>query len=433
MDDQDDSLSAEQWEIGYLLATLLLWPSTWVHRRVESLTFLSDLTVQHRISVDYELANVASAKTLPYVPLAFLVKQPLVRFDLRDAADAALPFATSKQNRLITLSTLAALAEMVLLQRPSASLLNDLQTFVTAPDQDAGIESLISLRDKTPEARGVFGDSTFSSFARIFATRFPLLVPYPEKGARTITKFSYVEPIGTWNNPIGRPGIAGIPSSLAWAPLRFFFETGGSGADVSHHIEIETPTGLQVTDGECAVRPSQSAEPCTRRRIDTRIHFHVAEGINYSSRGEISLDLRPPRSGFVRGAFLSTLLVAVIMTVLAIDPARSSASEGSVSVLLVVPGILALLVARQGEHPLLSAVLLGLRFVVATSALLIFGVAFQIGTELPPICLSHLPITKLVGCRIHPTWWWPAVTSWVLFGLTIPPLILGRIDTENND
>jgi hypothetical protein len=419
IENDSEFLTADQLERGYQLATLLIDPASWIHRRVEYLSLLSDATVERRVSLDVDPSRTGFPRT-PILPLALLDKRLLVGFSLRGEALESLPLATREENGLLSLAVLAALAETAVGQPPSNALLWDLGQLVVEPDSAAAVRLLMALR-RSQALQPLFADRDFATFAGIFATRFLLLTPHSGDPSRRIIKFAYVERLGSWEG-MSSPA-ARIAGSLAWSPLRFVFLVRGFGEGVSHHLEAVSPSGLDVAHVDCSIPTRAGFRPIRVRRVETRSHVHVPSGLDFRDLGFLYVDLRPPRDDFLWGAVIATLLVTVMTAVVALNPLSEGAQREGISVLLVVPGLVALAVARPQEHALRARMLRGLRAIVAVSALLIFGYAFQLAIDLPSICLSPLKIEGWMGCRLRPTWWWGFAVACALFVSTLPALL----------
>lgn len=111
--------------LGYEMLRLVgSWPS-WVHRRVESVTYETAHSVRRRVSVDLRLADDYFSTPyfqwdghgIHYVPVALLNKQRLGRFDVRDERGGALPVMTRSKTAVLAAAMLSALAQAVVADR----------------------------------------------------------------------------------------------------------------------------------------------------------------------------------------------------------------------------------------------------------------------------------------------------------------------------
>lgn len=102
--------------VGLSTWWLLTNPSRWVHRRVETVRFLDDVTVRRQISVDFSLPTEPWYLRAPdqvgqmYVPLTLLEKRKLTKFDLFDEERRSLPALTTCENGEVAGACLTAFA-----------------------------------------------------------------------------------------------------------------------------------------------------------------------------------------------------------------------------------------------------------------------------------------------------------------------------------
>jgi hypothetical protein len=241
-------------------------------------------------------------------------------------------------------------------------------------------------------------------------------------GSRQITKFAY-------DAPINLRGLRGFtPQSMGWQPLNFALEVPHLGASGSYHLQFDIPSQLRVTDARLEVVShdlpdeapvfdedqavtslddveEQSADDSspwrdflrelTRPRVTARAarakrspsspghevyakaeprgsaaHFYLSGD---RPRGWVSAEvsMMAKKRGFVRGSAVASLLVLVLLVVYTASlEAVLAFGVGSLTMLLLTPGLLAYLVARPDEHPLASTFLRSFRIVVLFTGLL---------------------------------------------------------------
>ena len=120
-----------------------------MHRRVETLDVISAEVVRRQVSVDFALpgplrAALSVGEGQCVVPLAVLGKQILRHFDLRDAAEEAVPVVARDHTALLAgAALLAQAADAVPGLRPE--LAGRLLAVVQAPDAVTGRERLVAL------------------------------------------------------------------------------------------------------------------------------------------------------------------------------------------------------------------------------------------------------------------------------------------------
>jgi hypothetical protein len=112
-------LTKEDLHHGLVSLNLLGAWNDWIRRRVESIEFVSDVTVRRRVSVDFTLRAWMPEPILDwdeskvhYIPIALLNKEPLLGFDLRDEAGSAVPLLTRRRDSAIAAATLVAMAQL---------------------------------------------------------------------------------------------------------------------------------------------------------------------------------------------------------------------------------------------------------------------------------------------------------------------------------
>lgn len=189
------------------------WPR-WVHRRVETLSFIDDVTVRRSVSVDFTLPTTLPAPlpaieghNVHVVPLGLLRKAALRDFDLSDESGAALPLMTSAKNGAIAAGALINAAEITpsddelagLPRRLPPELRDELWSIATgsAPASLRRWERLGHPEESDSYAAGQWRrylaeDRDFmalaSDLARNFLVLTPLITPV---GRRRIVKLSY--------------------------------------------------------------------------------------------------------------------------------------------------------------------------------------------------------------------------------------------------
>jgi hypothetical protein len=92
----DELFSAAVERIAVVTARLLAQPAAWVHRRVETITFLDDIRIRRHMSVDFTLPTLGLA--IEYVPLSLVRKGLLKDLDVVDEEGRALPVLTLGQS-----------------------------------------------------------------------------------------------------------------------------------------------------------------------------------------------------------------------------------------------------------------------------------------------------------------------------------------------
>lgn len=98
-------------DVALQIGLLALGPQRWIHRRVEQVVYLDQVTSRRRISIDFTVPQPQSPSGRPlYLPLAQFAKRPLANFDL--TAGASIPMLTTDENAEISVAIPMALARL---------------------------------------------------------------------------------------------------------------------------------------------------------------------------------------------------------------------------------------------------------------------------------------------------------------------------------
>ena len=398
----------------YTLA-LLVDAHRWIHRRVERVELLDDRVARHRVSLDFSLPDntprVAEWNHTPVflAPLFFLPKDHPNReqnersvravysaVDLVAAEGTSLPLITRHEGSTIAGAALHAQARRIL-----------------GPDIDEDLKESIfriavldSLYDGTPALHYVMeeqcnkedprtklrGDPTFTELAYAFALHWlvvePIISPHPPE--RSIVKFAYNKLSQAERGPIH----VQIRRALGWKSTVFWTRLTQIGAAASYHLEITAPPELEMTEmglfgqryklGWRGVRePSQMRRPDPKnqyiRQVECTTEGHVYLPDNPDRRvGAAWVKLRVRRLGFLNAALLAAMVISFILFVYAgnaediIHATQLGGSSSAVTVLLLLPTILAAFIARPGEHAMTANMLRVLRLLLVADGGLSF-------------------------------------------------------------
>lgn len=358
--------------IGESVFYLLNHPLTWVHRRVETITFLSAEAVRRQISIDL---SAPSEHVETPLPLALLVKQPLVNFDVWNQDGRRCPVLTKNENGLVAWSLLCFVAQDVLAPESlHLEIQQDLRAFAMA---DA-IESTDLLQHFNSKDKGekveidqrkiLLESAFFIQVAKDLMENFLLLLPPLETSKRTIIKFAYddrlVPPEKRWDR---------LTQQLGWRYTSFDFLVPAIGEGDSYHVEIEVPPELAVDEAIFFVERDEEAVASSGRLVGQRAHLY-GEGHQPDAYGMASIWIKQPRPGLLRLSVLSSVISAAALTFYFINLAELEPSL-TASLLLTIPGLVSLFVARPREHALATYYFFGIRLTVGFSAVLAYAAA----------------------------------------------------------
>jgi hypothetical protein len=368
--------------IGAMTAKLLQPWDSWLHRRVEHLTFCDEDAVMRDVSIDFTLpdwfhderSTPSDTSHRQLVPLGFLRKAVLVNFSLRDERGGSLPLLTAEQNSQVANATLTSVARVVLGTDVSIPVACDIWDLVRESPTAAAATyvHLLNARDSAHAQREQLKENSyFSDLARVFSESF-LALTMLEVGRqeRRIVHLSYQKLLWDrsgllhqirymWGLVIGRP-------RLVYAVVPSVSEAA------SCHLELEAPDGLMITRRESYFILSNND---VVQRGDApggyrRAHFHFTN-VAPSSKAAVVVHLRPRRSTTMRGATLVSLitLIATVMITIRLPHLRGSGNVAP-ALLLTATGILGLYVVRSGEDALATALLFPLRVLASVPVIL---------------------------------------------------------------
>lgn len=392
-----------------VLSVVLYWlliSGGWVHRRVETCEFLTEDTVRRRVSIDFTLptairfpsetgtTTIRLPEYLPSVPVGLLKKEPLHAFSLRDEDGRPLPVMTTRENGRRTGDALLAYAAGALNKAPQPGVAADIRKVAQASGDEVGdvlrrMELALSSgpadrprhapaagvkasrtrravwarRHAQWERRQLMRDDIFPGLITDLAANFVLLADHDVRtGERRILKFEYEHRVE-----------ANSENAFRWLGIRFGVLAttlrvpcpGASRAE-SYHCEVPAPAGLEITRAYMAT--SDRPLPSTLQGgALPRAHVHVESSkLPRDAEPEMVLHLRTERSGFLRPALLTCVVTAALLVVgrMRLDEI-SFEVEAASTLLLLVPGLLAVYLSRPSEHALASSLFVGVRLMLA--------------------------------------------------------------------
>lgn len=395
-------------------AAALIRPGTdWVHRRVQSLSYLEHDLQRIRLSVDYTPPGDHPSALLP---ITVLPKWPPVfRFDLRNGDGQTIPLLTSQQNGIADhalVLELARIASPMSLQFPLFAAA--LETLARGPDTsldaalDAFFENLQSDLDSGDVGR-------LADIAALLVDNTFLWVPAGRRDERTIAKLEYVAP--SVDTPSRR---ARALRSLSWQLPEETIQLRHCGADANFHLEIEAPPVLVVRSTEVSYywltdEPGKAEQPpeatdAAAEGAGLRPEQHLARRGRFahlyvSGRRPMGADafftMAPARSGFITASLVAALLIALLATAFyfARDQAGSASNvDAAVTLLALFPALVSYLVLRPTDHPLTRQYLIGVQILLSASAAVpvVMAVLLVIYAD-RSACLQNAWVVAMIG------------------------------------
>jgi hypothetical protein len=374
----------------------LLLDFGWVHRRIEGISFVDELRVQRRMSLDFSVSDAmpkapGDPKSV-LVPLAILRKEKLRKFDLRDSDGNALAVLTTEQNGRLTGSLLVTLYRAACRTSdpaftPDPDVERDLRDLATA-DLRAANQIRRRLEGTDPghpahHIHAIAARSVLRTLIVDFETNFMLVAVVPATpGQRRIVKYSHEEPLsrlitGNWGQRLWLR----IRSLLPTAEQRMTLRASGIGAAQSYHIEVEMPEDL-IAKSATLRALAGAQEPLDRDENVLRVHLR-AENQPRSARALVELIflLRPSVLWpyvIISGGTTLVLTVAAALRIWKFHPQ----ADPLTSLLVALPGFFVVYALATG-HRLTRRLSLGLRLSSLASAVLSFLAAASLALIAP--------------------------------------------------
>jgi uncharacterized protein (DUF2132 family) len=410
--------------IGLTTALLFVKRQQWMHRRVELVTFEDQDVIRRSSSVDFTLPSWTAERlgvdplepSKIVVPITLFRKRTLAHFSLSDEANNAIPLLSGKQVSPLAAMALIATGELALGHEVPKDIVTDIEALTSDRRIDEDNERRLLPSDSFNQLFSVGGSDSdarvdlkankfFRPMAEAFDDNYIAAVLLTIAGGdRRIIHFAYDEEIGERD---------GLRERLQTTRDMFFgrisrrvLVQASSASDVaSFHIEAEAPEGLRISsrvrftpkelaqDEEAADKTENSSwwnklwqkdepkidstsptKPFERAGSYRRAHIHCND-VPPNAEMTVVLRLGPRSSTIVRGAALTAglTLLAVLYARLRLPEIVKKETGGPAAVLLVIPTLLSVWVARSEEHPATTHLLWPLRIVATSPA--VFGFA----------------------------------------------------------
>jgi hypothetical protein len=360
--------------------------SSWVHRRVQRISYLEPGLQKMQVSIDFTVPDGAGT----HVPISVLPKwPPLYRLDFRCPDGTSVPLLTSEENGDADHALLEALVNAI-----SPSSLADeefrtaLRSLACGPETDLApvhrrfVEGL--------KATGFDADAERLIEIGALLTDTTLLW-YPisdlTPGTRLVCKLHYLIRSETADSLWQRLG-----RSLSWIQPAEYIRLWHAGADANFHVDVEVPQMLTIRQAEprflrlvparfknaSATASDDDTKIAERKGVRPDQHVDISGGLAHlyvSGRRPLALDLcvrfAPTRPGMVFSAFTSTLLIALLATFFykwRHWAALSENVDATVAILILAPALIGYLVVRPSDHPLARRYIVGIQVVSTIAA-----------------------------------------------------------------
>jgi hypothetical protein len=455
---------------------LLLRGSEWVNRRVETIELIDEATVRQSVSVDFRLPKrlpggfpIENAQHYALPLLVLPRRTDLAYFDVRDESGCSLPILTRDENARLSGRMLIGAAEAAITrdQEGNAEKRGELERSLRiilaglpsrSPDRAREMVRRLTAPDQAlipdPALAGrLLADENFRDLLGLFQWASAIHVPIrAAPGERRIVKLSWE---GRWGASQLATPQSGVEASLrrawnrtqgavGWRAENRVLELSQLGGTQSHHIQISTPGGVEMSEVSAPNVPPRVMlpggpglpDPKTdpdRPRSETpsrRVHLYLP-GAHEMRVGVLDVNLRTPRHGLLMAALLTGFFVTALLSIYA---ARAQEiigqSDTGAGILLLVPALLAGFLVRPGEHAMARVLLRGPR--VMTTALGILPLIGAASLVTSPneekrsglasfLSAPHSPLPSWL-----PTLWWALAVAAALITLALCACWLGR-------
>lgn len=408
------------------LLFLLLREHDWVHRRVETFSFVDADTARRQMSVDFTLP-LGSSRLVddlyrfipPAVPLTMLSKQPLSRFSVWDESGIRLPVLSTPQNGRLAGTMLVGIARTIA-RRLGSSLPDEVGVALTRvamlpprpasllfrcldlnPWQQADLlgpswavdQRVLSALDPLSSHVELLQEILRSGPLRVLASelsqQFILFAQLPDVTdgqRRRILKFAYDEPLSLpqptppdWKIASTGPLRNVLLESMGWSPRTFSFSAVAAGHAASHHVEIEAPPEMEIVTATLRAPGLEGRVHSDRAGGGADVVHLQVQDVPRESRGTATVSLRAKRAGLLRTAPVLGWLTAAAL-LFAKSHARQIDRGAGTALLLALPTLVAAFIARPGEHALATQALIGVRLCVLGVGLCSAAVALSLAT-----------------------------------------------------
>ena len=362
---------------GALYFNLVIRRNSWIHRRVETISFLPDDVTQRRVTYDFTLPSWTFPLVIGNsvgVPLTQMKKEMLKNLSVMDASGKALSVYGSEQNGELGVEILESLIGGYLGSPLNPKELTNIRDIVfceygkNVSTQLDFIAGLLNVNDANPTPLSLIA----MDFVRGLSKNFIFLVDVPKEiiGTRNIVKVSYDRELK----------MDGDIQNMFSFGRDFIIEPPDFPNSRSSHLEVRAPEGLQVIK---LVQIDDKRKSLVNVDSTTQSpHGHVAH-IKMSSRRfvgtVVNLEMRPTFSGLIFQTWLGSTLALVFFSSELLGIGRlykllpKMADIGPFAgVSLALPAFLLTIIVRSREHSYVQNILKAPRAVASITSFLLF-------------------------------------------------------------
>jgi hypothetical protein len=360
-------------EIAAAAEVLLRQQAGWRHRRVETITVLSHEQVRRHVSVDFTVPEeYRDSLRLPghgehAVPLAFLVKRPLVHFDLRNEEGHSIPLLTAEQNRMIGRELLF---QILIRELSLQDADEDAVTLAAGPlveailaDDERRLDDRI---DELEEAHGLEPLLDFRAMAALLSRSFIVWAVVRGVDRRRIFKFAHdhrFAQLPGWIHAYEAPGV-----TEAW----------------SYHVEVDVPADLRARTTSLGDTATDTVIATGEINSDRPAIYYSADPNQRLVRPWLRVSYGAERWRFLAPAAIVAAVIALLVVpplFFADLPALGDSAGGAIGIVLSTSAVFSALVLRTDEHALLRLMLVRYRLCLVACTLAALFAAAALGFQ----------------------------------------------------
>ena len=397
--------------VAATLLQLTLAMPTWIARRSEALEILDNRVGRRRVSVEVDLdarvwSGVGKLAGPTLVPLAVLDRnKSSANFQVVDESGRKLARLNRSEERRLVFLGFCHLVKA----RLGFELDGDLRREIWLCA--LGSRSVDSLTDATGQLESIRNSSVLGRILEDFDRLYYLVAILPASsskvlGQRRVLTYDFCHPMqeAGMGPPSGKPGTGGAEGTAFsrlrkhWsgvtsgdASRRWSCEVSGAGDCASYHVTLKAPEHLVIGTTWLEARlpvGTRSIDNLTlydQDRLGVEGHVFAQIG-RYVQQASFETELYPQPHGIIRSALWSTLFSCAVMVcglfLVLFDAQRASPLEPSsgTALLLLVPGILAGIVARPLPTSTAATVLGGTHLLLGATSGMSFLAALSLST-----------------------------------------------------
>lgn len=368
-------------------------------RRVETISILDDERIERRVTLDIDTASVRQRAMRAgifarhiHIPLAALGKGLLLDIDVRDADSRPMHMVASEVNARAAANLLLSAYEKAAGRRArkGAQFVDLAARLARNTSLDELVDLLESVESQVPPSstsetnfeqwsEALLDDGFFDRLLALSQT-YLLLVDLSLSGRIEIVKFRYVEAVVGGEGPLSL-------QRIGLRAVRIRVDTPGISQATRVHTRVTAPDGSSVVSVELLDGDRTIDRASYQRRVSQERASVYTRGMTDSDFA-LRLKIEPRIGFFLLPAAMSMWFLAMLLafgTALQVADHRFSGSnanaDAAVTILAIIPSLIAIYFVRPGEHELISRLMSVPRILVVAAALTAVLVAGAVAAD----------------------------------------------------